>query len=202
MQDVAFNESDFDYKALNDDVLTDRLRKGSREAFAEIYDRYWSVLYAHVYKMLRDEEEAKDVIQEVFSKLWLNAKQMKSSKNVAGLLYVSARRHVFNLIESKRVRNDYVKSIADFVTHVDPNTVDKVDEKRLREVIEHEIQNLPPKMRQIFELSRKGNLSHKEIAEKLGISDHTVKKQVQNALKIIKPKVDNFGLSLVILLLF
>ena len=58
-------------------------------------------------------------------------------------------------------------------------------------MIESEIQNLPPKMRRIFELSRQEELSHQEIAQKLDISYQTVKKQVQNALKIIKPKIDH-----------
>lgn len=180
--------------------LTDLLREGDRYAFTEIYNRYWNVMYAHVYKMLRDEEEAKDVIQEIFSNLWLKASHIKSSHNLAGLLYTMARNRVFNLIEQDRVRSDYVRSIAAFASQADSGAVEQVDEKQLMAVIEHEIQNLPLKMREIFELSRKDNLSHKEIANKLNLSYQTVKKQVQNALKIIKPKIDGLGISIAVLL--
>ncbi len=194
-------ESTKQYHKCTDVVLTDLLRGGDRHAFTEIYNRYWTIMYVHVYKMLRDEEEAKDIIQEIFSNLWLKASHIKSSHNVSGLLYTAARNRVFNLIEQSRVRGDYVQSIAAFTHQVDPNTVDRVDEKQLIAVIEYEIQNLPPKMRQIFEMSRKDDLSHQEIATKLNLSYQTVKKQVQNALKIIKPKIDELGVSIAILLL-
>jgi len=59
----------------------------------------------------------------------------------------------------------------------------------LADLIEKEIQALPSKMRQIFELSRKQYLSYKEIAEQLEISEHTVKSQVSNALRILKLKL-------------
>ena len=64
---------------------------------------------------------------------------------------------------------------------------------QILEIVEAEIKNLPPRMREIFELSRKDNLSHKEIAERLNLSEQTVKKQVQNALKVIKNKVPIVG---------
>lgn len=190
------------YSKYSDKELTDLLKSGDQSAFTEIYNRYWSVMYTHVYKMLRDEEEAKDVIQEIFSKLWLKSAELKSNNNLAGLLYVAARNRVLNLIEQSRVRGDYVNSIAAFMSDVDPNAVDTLDEKRLIEIIEQEIQSLPPKMREIFELSRKENLSHKEIAQKLNISDQTVKKQVQNALKIIKPRINNLSTCIFILIIF
>ena len=69
------------------------------------------------------------------------------------------------------------------------------------EIIETEIAALPSRTREIFELSRKENLSHKEIAAQLGISEQTVKKQVQNALKVIKPKLNDLGVSIAFLLL-
>jgi len=189
------------YSKYSDKELTDLLKSGDQPAFTEIYNRYWSVMYAHVYKMLRDREEAKDVIQEIFSKLWLKATEIRSNQNLAGFLYVAARNRVLNLMEQNRVRNDYVKSIASFVSEIDPSAIDHVDEKKIIQIIEQEILNLPPKMREIFEMSRKENLSHKEIAEKLNISDQTVKKQVQNALKIIRPKISNLSVFIFALII-
>ncbi|QNK61036.1 RNA polymerase sigma-70 factor [Pedobacter sp. PAMC26386] len=190
------------YGEFSDIELVELLKFGDRSAFTEIYNRYWSVTYAQVYKMLRDEDEAKDVIQEIFSKLWIRAADIKSSHNLAGLLYTAARNKVLNIIAQSKVRNNYATSIAAYISETDPDSIDKVDEKRLIKIIEQEIQNLPPKMREIFELSRKENLSHKEIAKKLSLSDQTVKKQVQNALKIIKPKINHLGFSLAILIIF
>lgn len=185
-----------EYRTYSDETLLDLLKQHDQQAFTEIYNRYWGFVYTHVYKMLQDDEETKDSIQEIFSKLWLKADQIKSNQNLAGLLFRSSRNHVLNLIEKNQVRRNYIQSLVNFVNTVDPNTVDLVDEKQLQLIIDREISNLPPKMREIFELSRKEELSHQEIAEKLNISYQTVKKQVQNALKIIKPKINHFGLIL------
>lgn len=189
------------YSQFLDAELTALLKAGNQAAFTEIYNRHWRLIYAHVYKMLRDEEEAKDVVQEVFGNLWLKAAAIKSDVNIAGLLYVSARNKVFDLIERNKVRTDYIGEIAKFLSEPVNSQVDTIDEKRILEILDREIQKLPAKMREIFELSRKENLSHKEIAAQLGISEQTVKKQVQNALKVIKPKLNDLGVSIAFLLL-
>ncbi len=98
-----------------------------------------------------------------------------------------------------KVRNDYLNSVATFFSHT-VNDASLLDEKEILAIVEAEIQNLPPKMKEIFELSRKENLTHREIAEKLNISDQTVKKQVQNALKILKPKIRALEAGLFVLL--
>lgn len=189
------------YRKLPDTELTTLLKDGDQFAFTEIYNRHWKLIYAHVYKMLRDEDDAKDVVQEVFGNLWLRAASIKSTANVSGLLYIAARNKVFDLIGKNKVRADYIGEIASFMSDSGNAQMDTIDEKRILEILEREIQKLPPKMREIFELSRKENLSHKEIASKLNISEQTVKKQVQNALKVIKPKLNDMGISIAFLLL-
>ena len=188
------------YSKLPDPELAALLRDGNREAFAEIYNRHWKLIYAHVYKMLRDEEDAKDIVQEVFGNLWVKASSIKNNNNISGFLYTSARNKVFDLIEKNKVRSDYIGEIASFVSDPINDQVTSIDEKRILEILEREIQKLPPKMREIFELSRRDSLSHKEIAAKLNISEQTVKKQVHNALKVIKPKLNDAGIGIAVLL--
>ncbi|MBB5441267.1 RNA polymerase sigma-70 factor (ECF subfamily) [Pedobacter sp. AK017] len=189
------------YSTCSDQELTDLLKSGDRHAFTELYNRYWKLIYAHVYKMLRDEDDAKDIVQEVFGNLWIKASSIKSNINISGLMYTSARNRVFDLIEKNKVRFDYLGELAEFLSDTDSMQIETIDEKRIIEILEREIQNLPPKMRAIFELSRKENLSHREIASKLNISEQTVKKQVHNALKVIKPKLNDAGISIAILIM-
>jgi len=200
--DTSFSYELTQYRKYSDEELMDLLKKRDQKAFTEIYNRYWTLIYSHVYKMLRDDEETKDTVQEVFSNIWLKAEQIKTNQNLGGFLFCTARNMVFNFIEKKNVRQHYIQSILSFVNSVDANSVDQIDEKRLKAIIESEIQNLPPKMRKIFELSRKEELSHQEIAQKLDISYQTVKKQIQNALKIIKPKIDHLVLWFAFCLFF
>lgn len=176
------------YRDFRDEELTVLLKQGDQLAFTEIYNRYWAEMYHHTFRMLKDEDSSKDVVQDVFSTLWLKSSTLNVNIKLSGHLYISARNKVLNLIAQDKVRNDYLSAIATFVTE-STSDIPLFDERQILEIVEAEIKNLPPKMREIFELSRKDNLSHKEIAKRLNLSDQTVKKQVQNALKIIKSKV-------------
>lgn len=176
------------YSDFSDEKLTVLLKEADQIAFTEIYNRYWAEMYYHTFRMLKDEDSSKDVVQDVFSTLWLKSGTLKPDTKLSGHLYISVRNKVLNLIAQHKVRNDYLSSVATFVSQTTTEST-LYEEREILDIVEAEIRNLPPRMQEIFNLSRKDNLSHKEIAEKLGISDQTVKKQVQNALKIIKGKV-------------
>ncbi|WP_432712067.1 RNA polymerase sigma factor [Pedobacter sp.] len=189
------------YKNFSDEELTALLKKGNELAFTEIYNRYWAEMYYHAHRILKDEDTSKDVIQDVFSNLWLKSPMLNVNIKLSGHLYIAVRNKVFNLVAHNKVRSDYLTSIAVFFTEYTPD-VNLYEERELLAHVEAEISNLPAKMRQIFELSRKDNLSHKEIAIKLNLSEQTVKKQVQNALKIMKPRLRLMKGGIFILLFF
>lgn len=185
----------------SDSELVNLLIKGDEEAFNTLYQRHWAMVYQQVYRILRDDDECKDVVQEVFSNLWLKREQLAENTNIGAFLYVQGRNRVFNLIAKQRVRQDHLNSIAQFIEKADMHAINLLEEKEIIARIEREIDQLPPRMREIFILSRKEGHSHREIADVLGLSEQTVKKQVQNALKIIKPKFQNLG-GIVIMLFF
>ena len=116
-----------DYKLLTDAQLTDKLDQRDHDAFEEIYRRYWPVLYNFARKMLQDNEQAKDIVQDAFTKLY-------------------AQIGILNFQEVK---------IAPY----------------------------------LYTLIRNANLSRKEIAESTQLSEETVKKQIYNALKILRSKL-------------
>jgi RNA polymerase sigma-70 factor (family 1) len=180
------------YRSLTDPQLLDLIKSGNEEAFDEIYERYWGIIYLHVFRMLADEDDAKDLVQEVFITLWVKKDNIEFSTNLAGYLYVTARNKVINTIRQSKVQKNYLISLSQFAGAHSNITLDQLNEKDLAEAIEREVRNLPYKMREVFELSRKQNLSHKEIALHLDISDKTVKKQISNALKILKLRLHFF----------
>ena len=187
---------------LSDQELVALLKTGNQAAFTEIYDRYWRIMYGHVYKMLLDEEEAKDIIQELFSSLWINSDRIPDQLNLSGYLYVMAKNKVLNLIRKNKFQTAYLNSLAKFINEACTATMDELNERDLATAIEREIQSLPPRMKQVFELSRKENLSYKEIAERLGISEETVKKQVHNSIKAIKHHLKESGGAALLALAF
>lgn len=181
-----------DSQGYDDRELLDRLRRGDDGAFSTIYQRYWMVMYSHAYRMLQDDEETRDVLQDSFTALWHNGRDLPSSENLAGLLYTTVRRKVLDVIAQKKVRAKYLDSLTVYLQQHSNEAVEDLDARALMEALNREIQLLPPKMRTIFEMRMK-HLSYKEIAEALNISDLTVKKQVSNAIKIIKPKLKGYA---------
>ncbi|HEY1062662.1 MAG TPA: RNA polymerase sigma-70 factor [Daejeonella sp.] len=188
------------YNSLKDSELLGLLRSGNEKAFAEIYERYWGLMFHHILKMTGDKDETKDLVQELFTNLWLNVEQIDSETNIAAYLYVSARNKVINLIRHDKVKNNYLSSLSNFANQHQNSILEQLSAKDLSIAIEREIQNLPCKMREVFELSRKKFRTHKEIAEELQISDKTVKKQINNAIKILRLRLNIFILILTIYL--
>lgn len=179
-----------DYKSLSDQYLVNYLKQGHTLAFAELYNRYKVPLYLHAYRMLQDEEESKDVVQELFAGLWLRRDQLMISKTFDAYLYGAVRNKILNYISHQKVVGKYIDSLNLHIEKSAPTGDELLIEKELSELFAREIAQLPKKMREIFELSRNGGLSHKQIAHELMISDKTVKKQINNALKILSIRIN------------
>ena len=192
------------YSTLSDIDLTKLLRSGDSRAFSQIFDRYWDKLFVHAIKMLDDEDEAKDLVQELFVSLWVKAEagELHLQTSLSGYLYVATRNKVLNHIRQKKTRNTFEEALATYIDLNQYSVIEKISEKELAAALDSEIQSLPPKMREVFELSRKEHFSHKEISLQLSISDTTVKKQINNALKILKMKMGSTMGAILVFLTF
>jgi len=184
-----------DYSKLSDEELATCFREGDRHAFAEIFERYNDLLYAHAYNKLRNREEARDIVQDVFVRFWNKHAQIELKINLSGYLYVMVRNSIFSLMSHKGVVNNYASSFNTFKCAGEAVTDHLVREKQLAAIIAAEIAALPPRMREVFELSRKENLTNKQIAERLGLSEFTVADQIKKALRVLRLRI---GLVLVI----
>jgi len=176
------------YLLYNDKQLLDSLRSGDKDAYTEIYQRYWPILFRHARKLLKNEKDAKDVVQETFISLWTIAADLDQKALLSPYLYMTVRNKILNIFRHNKVVNSHLTSLDDFMSSGTNITDHLVREKLLIKLIEEEIANLPPRMREVFELKRKSNLSYKEIAEIMDISDLTVKTQMSKAIKILREK--------------
>lgn len=181
-----------DYTIYSDTDLMGLVQAGDHLAFAEIYQRYKLILHHHAWSKLGSQTEAQDAIQEVFSTLWSKRDTIVISHNLSGYLYTSVRNHILNLIARKEVQDKYVASMQHFASTQTVTADHRVRENMLQLAIEKEIASLPPKMREVFELSRKHHLSNKEIAAIMGTSEQTVKKQISNTLKQLRSRLGLF----------
>lgn len=174
------------YGTLSDQELTALMREGDRLAYTELYHRYWPLLYRHARKMLQDQDDALDVVQDVFTSLWLKSAELEISMALSSYLYSAVRNAVLNFIKRSKLKNTYLDSLADFLEKGEFVTDEQVRYNEFAATIEAEINKLPPKMREIFILSRNLGLSYSQIAAQLNISDETVRKQMYRALKQLR----------------
>lgn len=180
------------YQNYTDHELLSLLKEDDYLAYTEIYDRYSGILYIHAYKRLKDREEARDVIQELFTILWMKRFDFELRTHLPGYLYTAVRNRALRVISHKQIESSYFSSLQQSVLEGNAVTDHLVREKELATLIEKEIDALPVKMRHVFKLSRTLHLSHREIAERLDLSEATVKKHVNNALKVLRIKFSHF----------
>ncbi|HEY0176767.1 MAG TPA: RNA polymerase sigma-70 factor [Pedobacter sp.] len=180
------------YFDFTDSELVSLLKKDDQLAYNEIYQRYKWVLFLHAIKRIRNREEAKDIVQELFVTLWDKRKELDLTGHLSGYLYTAVRNRVIKFISHQQVASVYISSLGNSISAGICITDHRIRESNLAAIIEREIQELPEKMKEVFILSRRHNLSHKEIAAQLGIEETTVKRQVSNALKILRTKLGLF----------
>jgi len=177
------------YNLYTDEELFLLLKEGNHRAYAILYDRYWAVLFRYSRKILQNDEESRDVVQDVFVMLWSKAETLHIQISLSCFLYAATRNSILKLFQRGKVKANYLSSLTQFLDDENNTTDHLVRDRELARRIEHEVSLLPPKMRAVFELSRKSHLSHREIASQMEISDKTVKKQMANALKILRLKL-------------
>ena len=178
-----------DYKEISDTALISLLKQADAHAFAELFSRYHHPLYLHAMRMLGDSDGAKDIVQDVFAAAWSKRDQLAITSSVNAYFYAAIKNRILNFIAHQKVVSKYEDSMDNFFSQGIAYTDNQVREKELIRIIDQEISLLPPKMREVFELSRNEELSYKEIAERLQISENTVKKQAQRAIKILRLKI-------------
>jgi len=185
-----------------DEVLLQLMSSDDQEAFALIYRRYWEGLFITAAKVLRGKQEAEDVVQDVFLSLWNRRKELHIEGSLAAYLQTSVRYKAIHYIEKNITRKDYLALLTDVaVNTLTPSADLQFQLKEVQQTIREVIAKMPPKMQEVYRLSRHEHLTHKEIAEKLGISVETVKKHIQHALQLIKNAL-GYNTAAVTVLLF
>jgi len=176
------------YDLKDDGELIALLVAGDRSAFTEIFNRYNKLLYSHVLNKIRDEDAAEDLVQDIFVVLWEKRSLVKNI-NLSGYLFTMTRNRILNMLSHSKIVSDYASAIKNYEQPSYPKTDELIREKQLSAIIEAEINALPPRMREVFVLSRYKHLSNKEIAARLGLSEHTVADQIKKSLKTLRFRI-------------
>ena len=173
---------------LNDPELTELLKNGDQEAFTVIYNTYWNALFRTAYRILNDRSAAEDIVQNVFVSLW-NRRNEATILNLKAYLQQATRYCVYQAIRSKKHDDSFYERLA--LVTADIITDNPLLFKEQQELLQKIIDSLPEDCKTTFRLSREENMSYKQIAALLNISEKTVEKRMSKSLKHIRE-----GLSL------
>lgn len=156
------------------------------EAFTQLYNRFWDQLYLAAYKRVKSKETAEEIVQEFFTKLWVNRKEVTIKTSPEAYLFTAIKYLVLTFLEKEMVRNNYKSTVSSYESVLHNSTQETVYLNELKEIINKEVQNLPPKCRSVYQLSRTEYMSNKDIAAELGISEKTVENHLTKALKRLR----------------
>lgn len=163
-----------------------RLIEGDEDAFCELYAAYKNRLIYFAMRFLKSREYAEDVFQDAFTVVWQSRRFIDPDASFSSYLYTIIRNRLLNQLRDAANEEKLKESILSQALDYTDDTKREVMLNDLKFIISRALEQLTPRQREIFEMSREAQLSHKEIAGELGISVNTVQEHISSSLKIIR----------------
>jgi RNA polymerase sigma-70 factor, ECF subfamily len=193
-----------DVKELN--TIVDFIQNDSRSAYTVLFKKYANKIYHLALYYYHNKEDAEEVVQEVFLKIWIKRKAIKDPAAFPSLLYTTAKNMIYDSFKKQVHIKAYTEhlNLCDFYKQTQ-NTEETVIYNELETYYEELLKRIPEKRREVFIMSRKQGLTHQEIADQLNISIRTVEEHVRQSIKYLKKLIEEryqFILISILLLYF
>ncbi len=170
----------------NDNSILERLRNDDRQALELLFKTHYAPLCRFAKNILKDKDQAEDMVQEVFLKIWDKRHELKVSSSLKAYLFMAVKNHCLNTLKLNE-RKNWLDEDMENDTLLSNNEVEsKLNAKHLNEKIQQAIDLLPEKCKLTFQLSRHEEMSYKEIAELMNVSVKTVENQMGKALAFLR----------------
>lgn len=174
------------YNQHGDAELIQLWLNGDEAAFDTLYRRYLVRLLNTAFQKTNSRELAQELVQEVFMELYLHRSTIEIHTSVQGYLFTILRNKIFNYYRHELVQKKYRQFITLRGEQHTPDSGANLEGKELQHKLNILIQQLPPQCRTVFLLSREGQLSNKEIADRLNISINTVEQHIRKARRVLR----------------
>jgi RNA polymerase sigma-70 factor (ECF subfamily) len=179
-------------KQYSDAQLLLELQSGDHGAFKEIYERYADKLIAFALKKTQNEDDATDMVQELFLSVWKNRYTIQVNGALEAYLMVSVNYMVCKWYKKQSVQPQSLNDFTELPQIAEDSTAQKLSLAELSFLINREIADMPEKMRQVYLCSRENDMNGQQIAAELGISHQTVRNQISSALGRLKKIVNQY----------
>ncbi len=169
-----------------DQALFLLIKKRDKEAFSALYYKYHAYLYAVALRYLKNKDLAEDSVQHVFIKLWENTKALNIDINVKNYLYTMTKNHILNQIRDNKetISLNYANAQQEISDQDD--FIKSMEEQQTLDVLLKGIESLPTQKKEVCLLKLEDHITNQKIADKMGISIHTVKSHYQESLKMLR----------------
>lgn len=176
---------------ISESELLTRLLEGERQAFDEIFTRYYTSLCAFANLYVKQIEVAENIVQDLMLWLWENRSELQTRGALSHYLFTSAKNRCLTYLSREALRSNRLSDLR--VDVAEPFGVPDIYQlEELRQNIRRAVEELPEPYREAFEMNRFENRTYKEIAEELGISAKTVDYRIQQSLKILRVKLKDY----------
>lgn len=182
----------------NKDLLL-LIQKDDKIAFYNLYERYCKRLFGFVFRYIKQKEDAEEIVQEVFVKIWESRYKIDAYTSFESFLFTVAYNVTISLLRKRTTEKKYLDHINTLQRPITtPDLIDDIHFNELNDSVHALLNEITARQKEIFIMSREDGLTHDEIAKKLNISVNTVKKHMANTLAYLKSKLDT-GLTINVL---
>lgn len=175
-----------------DKTIIEQIKQGNYGSFHILFDKYYGALCAYAFEITQNKEASKDIVQELFIKLWNIRNRLDIKSNVNAYLFRACKNGALNYMRYENARYKSFKSPdlpSPQISH------DFLEEQEFVAFVNQCIDELPERSKQVFLLSRFEELKQKEIADKLNISVKTIKNQIWKSLQYLRTCLENKDLT-------
>jgi RNA polymerase sigma-70 factor (ECF subfamily) len=175
-----------DYSNKAEKILVKEIKEGDHDSFRQIYYKYSEKVYLFAIRYINNIGDAEEIVQEVFSRIWEYRNNLDENRSFNGYVLTITKNIIFNENRKKVNHDVYAQYIINYIQGISNQTENQIIYENVKSIINKEIDNFPPKRKQIFILSRNEGLSYNEIAERLSISRKTVETHLRLALSRLR----------------
>jgi RNA polymerase sigma factor (sigma-70 family) len=181
------------FVSFTDAELVSSMQSGNEGAFAALYDRYWEPLYEGAAKRLGNSAAAQDVVQDIMESIWLKRQELTvKNDSLAPYLFTLLRYRIIDVLANTRKQDICYHAFGQLLALQEQRILEGLISRELQASINQEIASMAENMQKVIRLSREEGTSVAEIAQKLSLSEQTVRNLLSQAMKRLRACVERF----------
>ena len=168
------------------------IRQGNERVYETVFRKHYQALCNYACGILKDMDDAEEVVQSIFLKLWEQRESIEINVSLKSYLYRAVHNTCLNRLKHLKIQDTYRQYVGDYLEETFDSATEIMDKVELENRIENALEKLPEQCKIIFKMSRFEELKYQEIANKLGLSIKTIENQIGKALRIMRMELSDY----------